>query len=64
MPLTPGTLPGPYEVLAPAGAGGMSEVFKARDTRLDRLVAITVLKPGRGVRCLQAARACHNPGDP
>jgi Tol biopolymer transport system component/tRNA A-37 threonylcarbamoyl transferase component Bud32 len=40
MPLTPGTRLGPYEVLAPVGAGGMGEVYRARDTRLDRTVAI------------------------
>ena len=43
MPLTPGTRLGPYEVLAPIGAGGMGEVYKGRDTRLDRAVAIKVL---------------------
>ena len=43
MPLQPGTSLGPYEVLSPIGAGGMGEVYKARDTRLDRTVAIKVL---------------------
>ncbi len=42
MPLTPGTRLGPYEVLAPIGAGGMGEVYKARDTRLDRIVAVKI----------------------
>ena len=40
MPLQPGDKLGPYEILAPIGAGGMGEVYKARDTRLDRIVAI------------------------
>src|SRR5437867_6624632 len=43
MAITAGTRLGPYEVLAPLGAGGMGEVWKARDTRLDRSVAIKVL---------------------
>jgi serine/threonine-protein kinase len=43
MPLVVGSRLGPYEVLAPLGAGGMGEVYKARDTRLDRSVAIKVL---------------------
>jgi len=43
MPLTPGTTLGPYEVDSAIGEGGMGEVYKARDTRLDRTVAIKVL---------------------
>jgi len=42
MPL-PGDKLGPYDVIAVIGAGGMGEVYKARDTRLDRTVAIKVL---------------------
>src|SRR5437870_6359485 len=45
MPISSGTRLGPYEVVAPLGAGGMGEVWRGRDTRLDRAVAIKVL-PG------------------
>ena len=43
MPLTPGTTLGVYEVLSAIGAGGMGEVYKARDTKLDRDVALKIL---------------------
>lgn len=43
MALAPGTRLGPYEILTPQGAGGMREVYRARDTRLERTVAIKIL---------------------
>ena len=45
MTIVPGTRLGPYEIVAPIGSGGMGEVYRAKDTRLDRSVAIKILPP-------------------
>ena len=63
MSLAAGTRLGPYEILAPMGAGGMGEVYRARDTRLERTVAIKVLpehlaeSPERKARFEREAKA-------
>src|ERR1700730_6575583 len=57
MPLSAGDKLGPYEILAPIDKGGMGEVYKARDTRLDRIIAIKVSKTEFSERFEREARA-------
>ena len=57
MPLSAGDILGPYEILAPLGAGGMGEVWKAHDTRLNRTVAIKWLKGRHTARFEQEAQS-------
>ena len=57
MPFQPGDKLGPYEILAPIGEGGMGEVYRARDTRLDRIVAIKTSKQEFSERFEREARA-------
>ena len=56
MPLSAGATLGPYEILAPLGAGGMGEVYRAHDTKLGRDVAIKVLPPAFADDVLRMAR--------
>ncbi len=57
MPLSAGDKLGPYEILAPIGAGGMGEVYKARDTRLNRIVAVKLSKEQFSERFEREAKA-------
>ena len=70
MNLATGARIGPYEVLSPLGAGGMREVYRARDTRLDRTVAVKILarylssSPERRQRFDREARAISSLSHP
>jgi Tol biopolymer transport system component/predicted Ser/Thr protein kinase len=64
MPLAANTRLGPYEIIAPLGAGGMGEVFRARDTRLDRTVAIKICKGHFTERFEREARAISSLNHP
>src|SRR5215467_3984026 len=68
MPLSAGDKLGPYQILSPIGAGGMGDVYKARDTRLDRAVAIKISKDkfserfereARSIAALNHPNICH-----
>src|SRR5688572_7318351 len=69
LALAPGSRLGPYEIVAAIGAGGMGEVYRARDTRLERTVAVKVLPPefadpdarGRFEREARAIAAFNHP---
>ena len=67
MNLSPGTRLGSYEITSPPGAGGMGVVYRARDTKLDRDVAIKVLRdsfandPDRLMRFTREAKTADRP---
>ncbi len=62
MPLATGDKLGPYEIVSPIGEGGMGEVYKARDRRLERSVAIKVL-PGYPPPPFRRAASSHSAGE-
>src|ERR1700693_4654007 len=70
MAILPGKRLGPYEILSAVGSGGMGEVYRARDTRLDRIVAIKILpdhdasKPELSERFEREARAISSLNHP
>ena len=64
MPLTPGTQLGPYELIAQIGEGGMGQVWKGRDTRLNRIVAVKVAKAEFSDRFEREARAVASVNHP
>lgn len=70
MPLSPSTRLGFYEIIAPIGSGGVGEVYRARDTRLGREVALKILTPGKSgneerkqrfIQEAQSASSLHHP---
>src|SRR5579864_5436643 len=70
MPLQPGDKLGPYEILASIGSGGMGEVYRARDTRLNRAVALKIIPlsrmgdPARRRRFLKEAKTASSLNHP